>query len=120
MADAILGCDMRTVVVGGKAYTVYPPTIHKIVGATTHLAGVKDGESIHDILLSMSESDKISKALSWLICDNESLAEELSKGEYGEVVDALEEALSLIDAKVFTKAVSLAKSASLLIAKPRQ
>nr|DAR54959.1 MAG TPA: hypothetical protein [Caudoviricetes sp.] len=54
-----------------------------------------------------------------MITGDESLSEELANGTYEENVNALEEALSMIDSKVFLKAVSLAKNVSLLAAKPR-
>ena len=72
-----------------------------------------------EVLLSLGESKAYSKALSWLITGDESLGEELSNGTLDEVVDALDETLSMIDSKVFLKAVSLARNVSLLAAKPR-
>lgn len=120
ISESIIGSDFRTVFVSGKAYTIYPPTIHKLAGAIFHLAGVHEADNLKDVLLSLGESDAYSKALSWLIAGNESLSAELAKGTYEENVDALDEALSLIDSKVFLKAVSLARNVSLLAAKPIQ
>ena len=119
ISESIIGTDFRTVFVAGKAYTVYPPTIHKLSGAISCLAGVKEADNLKDVLLSLGESEAYSKALSWLITGDESLSEELANGTYEENVNALEEALSMIDSKVFLKAVSLAKNVSLLAAKPR-
>ena len=72
-----------------------------------------------EVLLSLGESEAYSRALSWLIAGDENLSEELAKGTYEENVDALDETLSMIDSKVFLKAVSLARNVSLLAAKPR-
>ena len=119
VSESIIGSDFRTVIVGGKSYTVYPPTIHKLSGAISHLSNVQDAESLREVLLSLGNSEAYSKALSWLINGDESLSEELSKGTLDEVVDALDESLSMIDSKVFLKAVSLARNVSLLAAKPR-
>ena len=119
ISESIIGSDFRTVIVNGKSYTVYPPTIHKLSGAISYLSDVKDAESMREILLSLGESEAYSKALSWLIDGDESLSEELAKGTYEENVNALDEALSMIDSKVFLKAVSLARNVSLLAAKPR-
>ena len=119
ISESIIGTDFRTVFVAGKAYTVYPPTIHKLSGAISCLAGVKEADNLKDVLLSLGESETYSKALSWLITGDESLSEELANGTYEENVNALDEAFSLIDSKVFLKAVSLAKNVSLLAAKPR-
>lgn len=119
VSESIIGSDFRTIIVNGKSYTVYPPTIHKLAGAISHLSGVQEAENLRDVLLSLGESEAYSKALSWLIVGNDSLSVELAKGTYKENVDALEEALSMIDSKVFLKAVSLARNVSLLAAKPR-
>ena len=119
VSESIIGSDFRTVFVAGKAYTVYTPTIHKLAGAISHLSGVQEADNLKDVLLSLGNSEAYSKALSWLINGDESLSEELSKGTLDEVVDALDESLSMIDSKVFLKAVSLAKNVSLLAAKPR-
>lgn len=119
VSEAITGMDFRTVIVGGKSYTVYPPTIHKLAGAISYLSGVQEADNLKDVLLSLGESEAYSKALSWLIAGDESMSDELAKGTYEENVNALDEALSMIDSKVFLKAVSLAKNVSLLAAKPK-
>lgn len=119
ISESIIGTDFRTVFVAGKAYTVYPPTIHKLSGAISHLSGVQEADNLKDVLLSLGESETYSKALSWLITGDESLIEELANGTYEENVNALDEVFSMIDSKVFLKAVSLAKNVSLLAAKPR-
>lgn len=119
ISKSVIGSDFRTIFVSGKAYTVYPPTIHRLAGAISYLSDVKGADNLRDILLSLGESEAYSKALSWLIAGDESLSEELAQGTYEENVNALDEALSMIDSKVFLKAVSLAKNVSLLAAKPR-
>lgn len=119
ISKSVIGSDFRTIFVSGKAYTVYPPTIHRLAGAISFLSDVKEADNLRDVLLSLGESEAYSKALSWLIAGDESLREELAKGTYEENVNALDEALSMIDSKVFLKAVSLAKNVSLLAAKPR-
>lgn len=119
ISKSVIGSDFRTIFVSGKAYTVYPPTIHRLAGAISYLSDVKEADNLRDVLLSLGESEAYSKALSWLIVGDESLSEELAQGTYEENVNALDEALSMIDSKVFLKAVSLAKNVSLLAAKPR-
>lgn len=119
ISESIIGSDFRTVFVAGKVYTIYPPTIHKLAGAISYLSGVQEADNFKDVLLSLGKSEAYSKALSWLIAGDESLSEELAKGTYEENVNALDEALSMIDSKVFLKAASLAKNVSLLAAKPK-
>lgn len=119
ISESIIGSDFRTVFVNGKAYTVYPPTVNNLSGAISHLSGVQEADNLKEVLFSLGESRAYSKALSWLITGDESLSEELAKGTYEENVNALDEAFSMIDSKVFLKAVSLARNVSLLAAKPR-
>lgn len=119
ISESIIGIDFRTIIVNGKSYTVYPPTIHKLAGAISHLSGIQEADNLKEVLLSLGESEAYSKALSWLIIGDESLSEELSKGTYEENVNALDAAFSMIDSKVFLKAVSLAKNVSLLAAKQK-
>lgn len=119
ISESIIGSDFRTIFVAGKIYTVYPPTIHKLAGAISYLSGVQEADNLKDVLLSLGKSEAYSKALSWLITGDESLSEELAKGTYEENVNALDEALSMIDSKAFLKAASLAKNVSLLAAKPK-
>lgn len=103
ISESIIGSDFRTVFVAGKVYTVYPPTIHKLAGAISYLSGAQEADNLKDVLLSLGKSEAYSKALSWLIAGDESLSEELAKGTYEENVNALDEALSMIDSKVFSK-----------------
>ena len=119
MADAMLGRDFRTVVVAGKAYTIYPPTIERLAGAISHLSEVRDAQTVREVLLSLGDMGRMAKALSWLVAGDESLSGKLAKGTLDEVVDALDAATGMIDMKVFLKAANLARSVSLLAAKPR-
>ena len=119
VSESIIGSDFRAVFVDGKAYTVYPPTVHKLAGAISNLSDIQEADNLKDVLLSLGKSEVYSKALSWLIAGDESMSDELAKGTYEENVNALDEAFSMIDSKVFLKAVSLAKNVSLLAAKPK-
>lgn len=92
ISESIIGMDFRTVIVGGKSYTVYPPTIHKLAGAISYLSGVQEADNLKDVLLSLGKSEAYSKALSWLIAGDESMSDELAKGTYEENVNALDEA----------------------------
>ena len=42
--ESILGEDFKTVLINGKAYTIYPPTIHRIAGAAKCLSDI--GEEV--------------------------------------------------------------------------
>ena len=119
IADAITGIDFRTVVVNGKGYMVKPPTIHRLSGAIGCLAGVVNADTLRDVILTLGESRKYAEALSWLIAGDTSLADELARASYEEVVNGIELCLSMISMEVFLRAVSLAKSVSLLAARPK-
>lgn len=106
--------------INSKKYTVYPPTIAVLSGAMPHLSEAKDAETIRGVLLSLEDSDKCAKALSWFIAGDESLFPELSKGTYDEIIDALEKCISMIKAKSLLKAASLIRNISLLVARPRK
>lgn len=117
VAGAIIGLDFKVVVVNGKAYAIHPPTIAKIAGAASYLSDIEGGETLQDILMSLTSIESATKALSWLIAGNESLSEELSQGTLEEVVSALEQGLMLISAENFIKLSLLAKSVRKVIAK---
>lgn len=119
VADAILGLDFVTVVVAGKAYSIQPPTIERLCGAIHYLSEVREANTIREVLLSLGDADKYAKALSWFIDGNELLYNELKKGTLEELVDALDAVAGMLSIKVFLKAAGLAKSVSLLAAKPR-
>lgn len=118
--SAVLGMDFCTIVVGGKAYAVMPPTIKKLAGAGYWLSDINKGESVKDILLSLNDAKKLANALSWFIQGDESLAEELSNGTLDELADGLEAAYSLLSTKDFLRLSALARNVAILTARQRQ
>lgn len=119
VSDAIIGNDFKVVVVNGKSYIIYPPTIHKIAGAASYLSNVGKIENLEDIFRSMKDTPNASHALSWFINGNDELFEELSRGTFEENVEALSIALSLISIENFTRLSALAKNVVDLAAKQR-
>ena len=117
--EAILGEDFKTVVVNGKAYTIFPPTIHKISGAAKCLSSIKTSETVEGVIRSLGSVDNAARALSWFINDDESLLDELSDGTFEEVVDALCVAYSMISVENFIKLSDLAKNIVSLTAKQK-
>ena len=111
VTDAVLGMDSKTVVVNGKVYFVPSPTIYRLAGAGKYLSDFGEENTVSDILRSVNGSMNLCKALSWLICGNIKLANELSKGTFEEVVIALEENFSMLS--------TLARNVAGLIAKPK-
>jgi hypothetical protein len=122
VSDSIVGTDVRVVVVNSKRYVIHPPTIYRIAGAISCLSGMsmKDAPTTREILLSMGpDSDLCARALSWFVNGDEGLSDEFRQGTLEEVVNGLDEAVSLIPAKVFSNAVSLAVSVSALAARQK-
>lgn len=119
VSDAIIGNDFKVVVVNGKSYIIYPPTIHKIAGAASYLSNMGKIETLEDIFQSIKDTPNASHALSWLINGNDELFEELSKGTFEENVEALSCALALISVENFMKLSALAKNVANLTAKQR-
>lgn len=120
VADAILGLDFITIVLGGKAYTVRPPVIKTIAGAAGYLSAMGGEQTFADVVDSLQSVNDAAKALSWFISGDESLSEELSSCcTLEEVSEALKRCFSLISGEDFTKLSVLAKNVAELAAKPR-
>lgn len=117
VAGAILGLDFKVVVIADKAYTIHPPTIAKIAGASYYLADLDKGENFKDVLHLLCNAGNATKALSMLINGDLSLSGELSNGTIDEITSAIEEALSLISVENFIRLSLLAKNVQKMVAK---
>lgn len=115
VADAILGAEFRTIVVGGKPYFVKPPTIRKIAGVGRALSGC-DGDSIKNILDTLTNSERAAEALSYLLEGNNSLYETFLDAPLGEVVDGIAVGMGMVGIEDFQKLSALSKSVRKLIA----
>lgn len=116
VAASIIGADFVNVTVNNKVYSIFPPTIHKLAGAGLYLSDFGDEQTFRDVIKSINNSDKLAHALSWLIKGDDSLFEELERGTFDELVDAVSEAYSLVSVENFTKLSALAKNVAMLIA----
>lgn len=116
ISASIIGADFVNVMVNNKVYSIFPPTIHKLAGAGLYLSDLGDEQSFRDVIKSINNSDKLAHALSWLIKGDDSLFEELERGTFDELVDAVSKAYSLISVENFTKLSALAKNVAMLIA----
>lgn len=117
--SAILGIDVKSVVVNGKVYMIKPPTIRVIAGAGHYLSSFDGMDNVSDVLNALKDMTSAAKALSWFIVGDESLTEELSNGTLEEVTKALEEAFSLISVENFSRLSVLTRNVSSLIARRR-
>ena len=117
ITSAILGLDLETVFIGGKVYTIHPPTIRTLAGVINCMDESK-GESIKDVILKMDLIGSC-KALSWFIQGNESLYEAFLDCPVSEVQEGVIKGFSLIDPKNFIALSALQRNVRSLIAKPR-
>ena len=119
VSDAIIGNDILAVIVNDKSYIIHPPTIHTMAGAFSCLSKMDLGDegTIKDILLKSKDAENLAEALSWFIKGDNSLKDELSKGTFTEVVDALGKAIELTSPQVFLKAATLTRSAMKMAAR---
>ncbi len=117
--SAIIGMDFATVIVNGKAYVIMPPNINKLAGVGYYFSKMGEGDTIRDLLMSLDSIDNLACVLSILVNEDISLAKELSKGTMEELVSAIDEGLSLINAESFIKLSALRRSVLMLTAKPR-
>lgn len=118
VSSSILGLDVKVIIVNGKTYVLQPPTIRRISGAGYYLSEL-EGDSVKDALLS-SDTENMAHALSFLLKEDDSLFEELSKGTFGELCDALEDAYSLVSTEDFLKLSALTRNVARLTARQKQ
>ena len=119
VSASIIGADFVNVMVNGRCYPVFPPTVHKLAGAGMFLSDFGDEQTVRDVISSVNDSEKLAHAFSWLVQGNDELFDELSHGTFDELVDAIDTAYSLISVENFTRLSTLAKNVASLIAKQR-
>nr|DAV45251.1 MAG TPA: hypothetical protein [Bacteriophage sp.] len=119
VSASIIGADFVNVMVNGRCYTVFPPTVHKLAGAGMFLSDFGDEQTVRDVISSINDSEKLAHAFSWLVQGNDGLFDELSHGTFDELVNAIDMAYSLISVENFTRLSTLAKNVASLIAKQR-
>lgn len=122
VSSAILGVDIKVVLVNDKRYVLKPPTIEKLAGGGYWLSTFdREGKNtIDEIIMAMTDIEPVCKALSWMIQGDESLEEELRKGTLEENLVALCTAFSLVNTKNFQMLSALARNVGRLIAKPKR
>lgn len=120
VSKALLGVEACTIVIKGKPYFVKPFTVKQIAGIGLSLSGFdNDGNTLSDLLKAMTDTEGAAKALSYAVAGDESKYEEFLQAPFGEVVEALEKCLSLINIQDFQRLSGLSRSVRLLIANPK-
>ena len=121
VSSAILGLDVKIVMVNEKRYVLHPPTIAKIAGGAYWLSQFdrKEKQSIDEIIMAMTNIEPVSKALSWMIQGDETLTDELKHGTLEENIVALCTAFSMVNPQNFTMLSTLAGNVGKLIAKQK-
>lgn len=116
---AMVGRDFVPFLVNNRRYVMHPPTIRKLAAAGYHLAGYDAGNTIGELIKSISDMTKLCDALSCFLKGDESLSKELAEGKPEEIVAGIELAYGMLDPQVFIKAVGLARNVASLIAQPK-
>lgn len=121
VSDALLGMDFKNVEIGGKIYTIKPPTIKVICRAISHFSKIgMDGDNIMEAIKELPRAtEDMLKGISCFICGNEDLAKDLENGTFEEIKNALEVCFSMMDISAF-QCVSSMKNVSMLAARPKQ
>ncbi len=121
VSSSIIGADFKLIDVGSQTYVLKPPTIRRMAGAINALCGidVSDAPTLRELFLSFKDAEAYSKALSWLINEDESLVEELNKAPIEEVIDGVIAGFDMTG-QSFMKAVGLLKSVRKLAAREHQ
>ena len=123
VSAAILGTECKTILIGGEAFFLKPPTIKKIAGAGAALADYAQEEgNFGDILKAMTDATKAAKALSWFIKgkEDEKLVDWLCEhGTLTEVVNGLAEAVKMLGIEDFQRLSDISLSVQRLIANPK-
>ncbi len=119
VSDALLGLDYKNVWIGGKPFTIKPPTIHKMIGAYNALIDVEtdlEEKTPPQLLWWLGHNSKaFARSLSFLIDDSDKLTDDLSAGTFNELLSALFVAFDMVRPN-FGIAASLLKSVSNLAA----
>ena len=71
VSASIIGADFVNVMVNGRCYTVFPPTVHKLAGAGMFLSDFGDEQTVRDVISSINDSEKLAHAFSWLVQGND-------------------------------------------------
>ena len=127
VSDAILGKDLRFVVIGGETYAVRPPSIRVLLKAVAYLSRVKvsDNHTRVSILSEHSPNTKfIVMGLAVLINGADDwkahkIAKRLKNGTYEELLKAFESIVNLLGGEDFFALAQLAKSVRKIVATPK-
>lgn len=120
VSAAILGKEVRMVMVAGESYDITPPTIHKLAGAAYYLADLSEKDAtVAQVLYDKEKLENIAKALSFLLCGSECLWEKLSHGTVEEIASAIQEAYSMIGVQDFSTLLALSRNVGRLTAQQR-
>lgn len=119
VSSSIIGMDFKTVLVGGRSYVIFPPTIRKIAGASFYLSSMDECHSIEDVIRSLSNIKDAAHALSWFISGSDDISEELMDGTLDEVIEALVTAYSMVSIEDFQMLSALSRNVSKMTANQR-
>lgn len=125
VSDAILGEDLKFVAIGGKVYSVRPPSIRTILKSIKYLSLVRLESEKYTKSSIMSEYKRntrhIAMGLGVLIDPKhpKRLAKKFMDGTYGELLKAFNEVIGMMGGDDFFALAQLAKSLQKMAARPK-
>ena len=128
VSDAILGNSVRFCTVGGKVYTLVPPSIATILTAVSHLSRFgleKEKYTLVEITGEYERNIKpLTVALAVLICGKDGIkarwtARKLRQGTFKELLEMFSIFIGMMGGNDFFALASLAKSMQKMAAAPK-
>ena len=93
---ALVGNDYKEFCINGRIYRVSPPTIEVIALVGDALCDNREGEDIEDVVFNTLHCKSFARAMSRMIARDDTLADGLAQARIEEIVDAIEECLSML------------------------
>ena len=125
VSEAILGEDVKFVVIGGEVYSVKPPSIRTILKSIKHLSMVRLESEKYTKSSIMSEYKRntkhIAMGLAVLLSPKhpKKYAKKFMDGTYGELLKAYNEVVGMMGGDDFFALAQLAKSLQKMAARPK-
>lgn len=117
VANAILGDDLKVVILGSKAYTIQSPTIAVICKSIKYLSCIDRTTTGKEELSKAKEDlENLLKGLSVFIFDDPDKYTEIQDATMKELKEALETVINLISAEDFFVCAALAESVARMAA----
>lgn len=125
VSDAILGEDLKFVVIGGEVYSIKPPSIRTILKSIKHLSLVKLEADKYTKSSILSEYERNTKHIAYglaVLIDPKKpkkYAKKFMDGTYAELLKAYNTAVQMMGGDDFFALAQLARSLQKMAARPK-